>query len=31
LRIKLEGKREVKNIDDGGTLHIVEEEQGRTI
>ena len=32
LRIKLEGKREVRNLDDGGTLHIVdEEEQGRVI
>jgi twitching motility protein PilU len=32
LRIKLEGKREVKNLDDGGTLHIVdEEERGRVI
>ena len=31
LRIKLESKREVKNLDDGGTLHIVEEEQGRVI
>jgi twitching motility protein PilU len=31
LRIKLESKREVKNIDDGGALRIVEEEQGRVI
>jgi twitching motility protein PilU len=32
LRIKLESKRENKNIDDGGgALHIVEEEQGRVI
>ena len=31
LRIKLEGKREVKTIDDGGALRIVEEEQGRVI
>src|ERR1700743_107868 len=31
LRIKLESKREVKNIDDGGSLHIVEEEEGRSI
>src|SRR6202050_192653 len=31
LRVKLESKREVKNLDDVGTLHIVEEEQGRTI
>jgi hypothetical protein len=31
LRIKLESKREVKNIDDGGALHIVEEEEGRGI
>jgi twitching motility protein PilU len=28
LRIKLESKRETKNIDDGGSLHIVEEEEG---
>ncbi len=31
LRVKLESKREVKNVDDVGSLHIVEEEQGRTI
>src|SRR6187551_2033123 len=31
LRIKLESKREAKNIDDGGALRIVEEEQGRVI
>src|SRR5512147_1685852 len=31
LRIKLESKREAKNIDDGGSLRIVEEEQGRVI
>jgi twitching motility protein PilU len=31
LRVKLESKREVKNLDDVGSLHIVEEEQGRTI
>src|ERR1700734_3770424 len=31
LRVKLESKREVKNVDDAGNLHIVEEEQGRTI
>ncbi|HTV49546.1 MAG TPA: PilT/PilU family type 4a pilus ATPase [Steroidobacteraceae bacterium] len=32
LRIKLESKREAKNVDDGGALHIVEEEQqGRTL
>jgi twitching motility protein PilU len=31
LRIKLESKREAKNIDDGGALHIVEEEEGRGI
>jgi twitching motility protein PilU len=31
LRIKLESKREVKHIDDGGALHIVEEETGRSI
>jgi twitching motility protein PilU len=31
LRVKLESKREVKNVDDMGNLHIVDEEQGRTI
>jgi twitching motility protein PilU len=31
LRIKLESKREVKNIDDGGALHIVEEDQGHSL
>jgi twitching motility protein PilU len=31
LRVKLESKREVKNVDDVGSLHIVEEEQGRII
>jgi twitching motility protein PilU len=31
LRIKLESKREAKNIDDAGALQIVEEEEGRTI
>src|SRR5512147_2006384 len=31
LRIKLESKREAKDIDDGGALRIVEEEQGRVI
>ena len=31
LRVKLESKREVKNLDDLGSLHIVEEEQGRII
>ena len=31
LRVKLESKREVKNVDDAGNLHIVEEEQGRTL
>ncbi|HEY6823351.1 MAG TPA: ATPase, T2SS/T4P/T4SS family, partial [Steroidobacteraceae bacterium] len=31
LRIKLEGKREAKNIEEGAALHIVEEEQGRTL
>ena len=32
LRIKLESKREAKNIDDGGALHIVEEEDaGRSL
>src|SRR5229473_2194128 len=31
LRIKLESKREVKNIDDGGALQIVEEDAGRSL
>jgi twitching motility protein PilU len=32
LRIKLESKREAKNVDDAGNLNIVEEEQqGRTL
>jgi twitching motility protein PilU len=31
LRIKLESKREMKAIDDGGVLKIVEEEDGRPI
>lgn len=31
LRVKLESKRENKNIDDGGALAILEEEQGRVI
>jgi twitching motility protein PilU len=31
LRIKLDSKREAKNVDDGGSLKIVEEEQGRTL
>ena len=31
LRIKLESKREAKNVDDGGALRIMEEEQGRSI
>jgi twitching motility protein PilU len=31
LRIKLESKRELKAIDDGGVLKIVEEEDGRPI
>jgi twitching motility protein PilU len=32
LRIKLESKREAKNIDDGGVLRIIEEEeQGRSL
>jgi twitching motility protein PilU len=31
LRIKLESKREMKTIDDGGVLKIVEEEDGRPI
>jgi twitching motility protein PilU len=31
LRIKLESKREAKNVDDGGALQIVDEEQGRSL
>src|SRR5580658_8546806 len=31
LRVKLESKREAKTVDDGGTLKIVEEEQGRSL
>jgi twitching motility protein PilU len=31
LRIKLDSKREAKNIDEGGALKIVEEEQGRNL
>ncbi len=31
LRIKLESKREHKTVDDGGSLRIVEEEQGRNL
>ena len=31
LRIKLESKREAKDIDDGGALRIVDEEQGRVL
>ncbi len=31
LRIKLESKREMKSVEDDGTLRIVEEEQGRTL
>jgi twitching motility protein PilU len=27
LRIKLESKREIKNLDDGGALTIIDEEQ----
>ena len=27
LKIKLESKREVKNLDDGGALAIIDEEQ----
>ena len=30
-RIKPDSKREAKNIDDGGVLKIVEEEQGRSL
>jgi twitching motility protein PilU len=32
LRIKLESKREAKNIDDGGALQIVDEgDEGRSL
>jgi twitching motility protein PilU len=31
LRIKLEGKRESKNVEDAGALKMVEEEQGRSL
>jgi twitching motility protein PilU len=31
LRIKLEGKREMKSTDDGGALQVVEEDHGRSI
>jgi twitching motility protein PilU len=31
LRVKLESKREVKNVEDVGSLHILEEDQGQTI
>jgi twitching motility protein PilU len=31
LRIKLEGKREVKTADDGGALQVVEEDHGRSL
>src|SRR5579862_4544254 len=31
LKIKLESKREHKAVDDGGSLRIVEEEQGRNL
>jgi twitching motility protein PilU len=31
LRIKLDSKREAKTIDDGGSLKIVEEEEGRSL
>jgi len=31
LRIKLDSKREAKNVDDGGLLKIVEEEQGHSL
>jgi len=31
LRIKLESKREQKVVDDGASLRIVEEEQGRNL
>src|SRR5580692_990196 len=31
LRIKLESKREQKNVDDGGALKIVEEQEGRSL
>ena len=31
LRIKLDSKREAKNVEDGGLLKIVEEEQGHSL
>jgi len=31
LRIKLESKREAKNLDDGGALEVVEEDHGRNL
>ena len=31
LRIKLESKRENKNVEDAGNLHIVDEEEGRSL
>jgi twitching motility protein PilU len=31
LRIKLEGKREAKNVEDAGALKMVEEETGRNL
>lgn len=31
LRVKLESKRENKNLDDGGALTILEEDQGRAL
>ena len=31
LRIKLEGKREAKTVEDGAALQVVEEDQGRSI
>jgi twitching motility protein PilU len=31
LRVKLESKREAKNLDDGGSLAILEEEKGKVL
>jgi twitching motility protein PilU len=31
LRIKLEGKREAKTVDDGAALQVVEEDHGRSL
>ncbi|MEZ5766189.1 MAG: type IV pili twitching motility protein PilT, partial [Xanthobacteraceae bacterium] len=31
LRVKLESKREAKNLDDGGSLAILEEDKGKVL